>query len=70
MYWVLKESYNAGLGGRIALESLPTPNTVKFYEAKGFQRTDLTQPLDGLIGYELPKAKAEAWLRREGDLPK
>lgn len=70
IFWVLKESYNAGLAGRIALESLPTPGTVKFYEAKGFQRTDLTQPLDGLIDYELPKAKAEAWLRREGDLPK
>ena len=70
MYWVLKESYNAGLGGRIALESLPTPDTVKFYEAKGFQRTDLSQPLDGLMDYELPKVKAEEWLRREGDWSK
>jgi GNAT superfamily N-acetyltransferase len=70
MYWVLKESYNAGLGGRIALESLPTRDTIKFYEAKGFQRTDLSQPQDGLVDYELPKAKAEAWLKQEGDLSK
>lgn len=69
MYWVLRESYNAGLGGRIALESLPTPSTVRFYEAKGFQRTDLSQPLHGLMDYELPKAKAEEWLKREGDWP-
>jgi GNAT superfamily N-acetyltransferase len=70
MYWVLKESYNAGLGGRIALESLPTPDTIRFYEAKGFERTDLSQPSDGLMDYELPKAKAEAWLKQEGDLSK
>jgi GNAT superfamily N-acetyltransferase len=69
MYWVLKESYNAGLDGRIALESLPTPDTVKFYEAKGFQRTDLSQPADGLMDYELPRAKAEEWLRQQGDWP-
>ena len=68
MYWFLKESYNAGLRGRIALESLPTPDTLRFYEAKGFQRTDLTQGSDGLIDYELPRAKAEAWLKQEGDL--
>ncbi len=69
MYWVLKESYNAGLGGRIALESLPTPDTVRFYEAKGFERTDLSQPATGLMDYELPKRRAEAWLKQEGDLP-
>lgn len=69
MYWVLKESYNAGLGGRIALESLPTPDTVNFYEAKGFERTDPSQPSTELMDYELPKSKAEAWLKQEGDLP-
>ena len=69
MYWVLRESYKAGLRGRMALESLPTPETVKFYEAKGFVRTDLSQSSDGLMDYELPKAKAEEWLKREGDLP-
>ncbi|HWT01766.1 MAG TPA: hypothetical protein VN256_16080 [Pyrinomonadaceae bacterium] len=68
VYWVLKESYNAGLGGRIALESLPEPDTIKFYEAKGFIRTDLSQPATGLMDYELPKPKAEAWLKQKGDL--
>lgn len=70
MYWVLRESYNAGLGGRIALESLQTPDTIKFYESKGFVRTDLQHPYGGLPDYELPKTKAQAWLKREGDLPK
>jgi hypothetical protein len=69
MYWVLKESYNAGLGGRMALESLPTLDTVRFYEAKGFERTDPSQPATGLMDYELPKSKAEAWLKQEGGLP-
>lgn len=70
MYWVLKESYNAGLGGRIALESLRTPDTIKFYESRGFLRTDLSKPSGGLPDFELPKAKAEEWLKQEGDLPK
>lgn len=68
MHWVVKESYNAGLGGRIALESLPTPTTVKFYESKGFIRTNPNQPATGLMDYELPKPKAEAWLKQKGDL--
>ena len=68
LYWAIKESYNAGLGGRISLESLPTPKTLRFYERKGFVRTDLTQPPTGLIDYELPEAAAQAWLREEGDL--
>lgn len=68
MYWVIRESYNAGLGGRISLKSLPTPSTISFYEHKGFIRTIPSQPDTGLISYELPKAAAEAWLRKEGDL--
>lgn len=68
-YWVVRESYNAGLDGRVSLQSLPTPNTIKFYESKGFVRTNLNQPNIGLLDYELPKSAAEAWLRKEGDLP-
>lgn len=68
-YWVVRESYNAGLEGRVSLQSLPTPNTVKFYESKGFVRTNPNQPKTGLLDYELPKSAAEAWLRKEGDLP-
>ena len=69
LYWTVKESYNAGLRGRVSLESLPTPTTVQFYEHKGFVRTDLSQPTDDLVDYELPESAALAWLQKEGDLP-
>jgi hypothetical protein len=69
LYWALVESYKVGLGGRISLESLPTPNTLKFYENKGFVCTDLTPPIDRLPSYELLETAALAWLKKEGDLP-
>jgi len=69
LYWAVTESYNAGLRGRVSLESLPTPSTVQFYENKGFVRTDLTQPTSGLVDYELPESAALAWLKEKGDLP-
>lgn len=69
LYWAVRESYDAGLRGRVSLESLPTPSTVKFYKNKGFIRTDLTQPSGGLVDYELPESAALAWLKQEGDLP-
>ncbi len=69
LYWAIRESYNAGLRGRISLESLPTPSTVKFYKNKGFIWTDLTQPTNGLVDYELPESAALAWLKQQGDLP-
>jgi GNAT superfamily N-acetyltransferase len=68
LYWAVRESYNAGLGGRISLESLPTPSTISFYEHKGFVRTDLSQPADNLVEYELPVSAAQAWLQEEGDI--
>ncbi len=69
LYWAVIESYNAGLRGRVSLESLPTPSTVNFYKNKGFVRIDLTQPSDDLVDYELPESAALTWLKQEGDLP-
>ncbi len=69
IYKAIRDSYGAGLAGRITLQSLPTKDTIGFYEKKGFLRTDLSQPLTGLIDYELPESAAVAWLRKEGDLP-
>ncbi len=69
LYWAVIESYNAGLRGRVSLESLPTAITVQFYEHRGFVRTDLTQPTSGLVDYELPELAALAWLKEKGDLP-
>ncbi len=69
LYFAVKESYSAGLGGRVTLESLPTAATLAFYAHKGFIRTDLSQTVTGLVDYELPQAAALAWLRKEGDLP-
>jgi hypothetical protein len=68
LYWALVESYKVGLGGRISLESLPTPDTIRFYNNKGFIRTNLTQPVDDLVDFELPETAALAWLKNEGDL--
>lgn len=67
-YWAVRESYSSGLGGRIFLQSLPTPRTLQFYKKKGFIRTDWTQPETGLIDHELPTSAAIAWLKKEGDL--
>jgi GNAT superfamily N-acetyltransferase len=69
LYWAVRESYNAGLRGRVSLESLPTSNTVQFYERKGFVRTDLSQLTNGLVDYELPETAALVWLQKQGDLP-
>lgn len=69
LYWTVRESYNAGLRGRVSLESLPTQTTVQFYEHKGFVRTDLSQPTNGLVDYELPETAALVWLQKQGDLP-
>ena len=69
LYLAVLESYLSGLDGRIVLQSLPTIETMNFYQNKGFVRTDMAQSMTGLIDYELPKAAALAWLRKEGDLP-
>jgi GNAT superfamily N-acetyltransferase len=69
LYWAIRESYDAGLGGRISLQSLPTPSTVQFYKNKGLVRTDLSQPANDLVDYELPESAALTWLQKQGDLP-
>jgi GNAT superfamily N-acetyltransferase len=68
LYWAVRESYLAGLRGRVSLESLLTATTIRFYEDKGFVRTDLSQKPPNLFDYELPRAAAEAWLKKKGDL--
>jgi len=69
LYWAIRESYNAGLGGRISLQSLPTSTTVQFYKNKGLVRTGFSQPTNDLVDYELPEPAALAWLKKQGDLP-
>ena len=64
MEWAVRESTLNGLGGRLSLQSLPTPQTVRFYEAKGFVRTNPNQPPTGLIDYELPQDAAQKWLQQ------
>ena len=59
----IRESHLNGLGGRIALESLPTPQTVKFYEINGFVKTGAAPSEPTLINYELPLAAAQSWLQ-------
>ena len=69
IYLAVLESYLSGLDGRIVLQSLPTQATIDFYQNKGFVKTDMSQLTTGLIDYELPKAAALVWLKKEGDLP-
>ena len=63
LHRAIRESHLNGLGGRIALESLPTPKTVEFYETNGFVKTGVAPSEPSLINYELPLAAAEGWLQ-------
>jgi len=65
----VRESYRLGLGGRISLQSLPSENTLRFYQRRGFQRTDLSQDATNLVDFELPSENALEWLQKEGELP-
>lgn len=64
MLAAVRDSYSLGLGGRVALTSLPTQNATRFYEKKGFRV--LCRDGDGMIDYELPADKAVRWLEEEG----
>lgn len=66
LYWAILRSYRTGLKGRIRLESLPSENTIKFYERKGFIKTNFPASEDGLISYELPEDAAMEILDRGG----
>ncbi len=59
----VRESYLNGLGGRVFLQSLRTPQTRAFYEGKGFVMVSESPRQDGLINYELPTVAAQRWLR-------
>jgi hypothetical protein len=62
----VRHSYLLGLGGRVWLTSLPSENTRMFYVNRGFQL--IFQNPDDTIAYELPTARAAAWLQEEGYL--
>ena len=62
----VRHSYLLGLGGRVALASVPSERTRGFYARRGFQVT--FEQEDGMIDFELPAATAVAWLEEEGYL--
>jgi hypothetical protein len=62
----VRHSYLLGLGGRVLLTSLPRERTRGFYTRRGFQVT--LEREDGMIDFELPTARAAAWLEEEGYL--
>lgn len=64
----VRESYRLGLSGRVSLQSLPSENTLGFYNRKGFKRTDPSQDDSNLVDFELPSKNALEWLRKEGEL--
>lgn len=66
LYWAILRSYRTGLKGRIRLESLPSENTIKFYERKGFVKTNFPASEEGLVSYELPENMAMEILLRGG----
>lgn len=66
LFAAVRESYSLGLEGRVWLTSLPSERTRQFYRKKGFQ--EIFSDEDGMIDFELPKEKAEQWLRHEGYL--
>ena len=59
-------SYTLGLEGRVWLTSVPAERTKEFYRKKGFEPIFTDE--DGMVDFELPKAKAESWLKHEGYL--
>lgn len=63
----IRHSYSLGLGGRFWLKSLPSERTQEFYVKRGFEEV-VFENLDGTIDYELPSARAVAWLEEEGYL--
>jgi GNAT superfamily N-acetyltransferase len=62
----VRHSYLLGLGGRVWLTSLPSERTRKFYRDRGFEV--IFEEADGMIGFELPSAAAEEWLKKRGFL--
>lgn len=66
LFAAVRESYLLGLEGRVWLTSLPSERTREFYRKKGFQ--EIFSDEDGMIDFELPKEKAEQWLRLKGYL--
>ena len=62
----VRHSYLLGLGGRVWLSSLPSERTRGFYARRGFQVT--LEHEDGMIDFELPTARAVAWLEEGGYL--
>ena len=62
----VRHSYALGLGGRVALVSLPSERTREFYVKKGFRL--ISEDRHGNIMYELPTEAALSWLKREGNL--
>jgi GNAT superfamily N-acetyltransferase len=62
----VRHSYLLGLGGRVWLSSLPSERTRGFYARRGFQVT--LEHENGMIDFELPSARAVAWLEEGGYL--
>ncbi len=62
----VRHSYALGLGGRVWLTSVPRERTRDFYTRRGFQV--ILDHDDGMIDFELPTARAVAWLEEEGYL--
>jgi hypothetical protein len=66
LFFLVCQSYQLGLAGRLSLFSLPVPATERFYLKRGFIRTG--QEKDGMIHFELSAQRALEWLEKEGML--
>ena len=64
MNYAICHSYQLGLGGRMTLRSLPTPQTIEFYERLGFRATG--EVGDDMMLYELGSHGASTLLRERG----
>ena len=62
----VRQSYSLGLGGRVWLTSLPNERTRMYYKRRGF--VPIFTDEEGMIDFELPARKAQAWLQEEGYL--
>lgn len=60
LYWAVRKSFELGFDGRVALDAVPKPKTLEFYQNRKFQK--VFPIYDELIGYELSAENAGTWV--------
>ncbi len=65
VYWAVRQSFAAGFNGRVSLDADPKPETLEFYQSRGFIAVEPFN--EGLEGYELAADFAEEWAKQRNE---